>query len=107
MAIPALIVAAGLGAAGGLAHAKSAGGENDAVADLSKARITLTQAVGAAEQAGTRRTATSARRQRGHGRLGRPCYGPRIAPIRCCRMVPSQLKANTTAADGKRGVTRS
>ena len=52
--IPALIVAAGMATAGGLAFAKQAGGmENDAVADLAKAKISLNQAVTAAEtQAG-------------------------------------------------------
>lgn len=52
--IPALIVAAGLATAGGLAFAKRTGGmENDAVADLARARISLNQAVTAAEtQAG-------------------------------------------------------
>lgn len=47
--ISALIVAAGVAAAGGLAYAKSSGAENDAISDLAKAKITLTQAVGAAE----------------------------------------------------------
>lgn len=48
--IPALIVAAGVATAGGLAVAKQAGVlENDAVADLAKAKIGLVQAVGAAE----------------------------------------------------------
>lgn len=39
--IPALLVAAGIATAGGLAFAKTAGGENDAIADLAKAKITL------------------------------------------------------------------
>lgn len=50
--IPALIVAVGMATAGGLAYAKSST-ENDAIADVAKANITLVQAVGAAEaQAG-------------------------------------------------------
>lgn len=49
IAIPALIMAAGIATAGGLAFAKTSGGENDAIADLAKAKITLTQAVSAAE----------------------------------------------------------
>lgn len=48
-AISALLMAAGIATAGGLAYAKSAAGENDALADLAKAKITLTQAIGAAE----------------------------------------------------------
>lgn len=47
--ISALIMATGLAAAGGLAYAKSSDAENDAIADLEKATITLTQAVGTAE----------------------------------------------------------
>lgn len=47
--LPALLVAAGIATAGGLAFAKTAGGENDAIADLAKAKITLVQAVSAAE----------------------------------------------------------
>ena len=51
--IPALLVAAGIATAGGLAFAKTSGGENDAIADLAKAKITLVQAVSTAEaQAG-------------------------------------------------------
>lgn len=49
IAIPALIMAAGIATAGGLVFAKSGGGENDAVTDLAMAKITLTQAIGAAE----------------------------------------------------------
>lgn len=47
--VPALIVAVGVATAGGLAYAKSAEAANDAVADLAKAKITLTQAIAAAE----------------------------------------------------------
>ena len=56
--IPAAIVALGVATAGGLAFAKLAGGkENDAVADLAKAKISLSQAVSAAEtQAGGKAT---------------------------------------------------
>lgn len=44
-----LIVAAGLATAGGLAYASQAGtGTNDAITNLSKAQITLEQAVGTA-----------------------------------------------------------
>ena len=52
--IPALIVAAGVATAGGFAVAKQAGGtENDAIVELAKAKITLNQAVSAAQaQAG-------------------------------------------------------
>lgn len=48
--IPALVVAAGVATAGGLAVAKQTGVlENDAVADLAKAKIGLSQAIAAAE----------------------------------------------------------
>jgi uncharacterized membrane protein YkoI len=47
--IPALLMAAGIATAGGLAIAKNSTGDNDATADLAKARVTLVQAVGAAE----------------------------------------------------------
>ena len=47
--IPALIIAVGVATAGSLVFAKSSGAENDAIADLAKAKITLAQAVGAAE----------------------------------------------------------
>lgn len=49
ISIPALILAAGVATAGGLAYAKASGGENDAVADLAKAKVTLAQAAAAAE----------------------------------------------------------
>jgi uncharacterized membrane protein YkoI len=48
-AISSLIVASVIATAGGLAYAKSSGSENDAIADLAKAKITLSQAVTAAE----------------------------------------------------------
>ena len=65
--IPALIMAAGVATAGGLAFAKQAGGmENDAVSDLSKAKISLNQAVGAAEaQAGGKATKAELEGERG------------------------------------------
>ena len=47
--IAALILAAGAATTGGLACAMISMAEDDASADLAKARITLTQAVGAAE----------------------------------------------------------
>lgn len=48
--IPALLVAAGMATAGGLAFAKqSATMENDAVTDFAKAKISLVQAVSTAE----------------------------------------------------------
>lgn len=48
--IPACLFAAGVAAAGGLAFAKqSASAENDAVTDLANAKISLVQAVSAAE----------------------------------------------------------
>lgn len=47
---PAILLAAGVATAGGLVYAKqSTPMENDAVADLAKATINLTQAVAAAE----------------------------------------------------------
>lgn len=64
--IPALLVAAGIASAGGLALAKTSGGENDAIADLAKARITLAQAVGAAEaQAGGKASKAELEGERG------------------------------------------
>ena len=65
--IPALIVAAGLATAGGLAFAWQTGGmENDAVADLAKAKISLNQAVTAAEtQAGGKATKAALEGERG------------------------------------------
>lgn len=47
--ISVLILAAGVAIAGGLVCARISMAEDDASADLAKARITLTQAVGAAE----------------------------------------------------------
>lgn len=65
--IPALILAAGVATAGGLAYAKQSGpAENDAVRDLAKAKITLVQAVSAAEaQAGGRATKAELDGERG------------------------------------------
>lgn len=64
--IPALLVAAGIATASGLAFAKTSGGENDAIADLAKAKITLVQAVGAAEaQAGGKATRAELEGERG------------------------------------------
>jgi hypothetical protein len=42
--LPALLIAAGIATAGGLAFARTSGGENDAIADLVKTKITLVQA---------------------------------------------------------------
>ncbi|MBX3618986.1 MAG: PepSY domain-containing protein [Rhizobacter sp.] len=52
--IPALVLAAGVATAGGLAYAKQTGVTgNDAVTDLAKAKVSLVQAVNVAEaQAG-------------------------------------------------------
>lgn len=47
--IPALAAAAGIATASGMAIAKNAGAENDAVADLAKANVTIAQAIAAAE----------------------------------------------------------
>ena len=48
--IPALILAAGVATAAGLAYAKQTGSlENDAAVDLAKAKISLSQAIGSAE----------------------------------------------------------
>lgn len=64
--LPALLVAAGIATAGGLAFAKTAGGENDAIADLAKAKITLVQAVSAAEaHAGGKATKAELEGERG------------------------------------------
>jgi uncharacterized membrane protein YkoI len=49
VAIPAMIMAAAVATAGGLAFAKSSAVENDALGDLAHARITLAQAAAAAE----------------------------------------------------------
>lgn len=56
--IPALVLAAGVATAGGMAYATQSGvTQNDAVADLAKAKISLGQAVSAAEaQAGGKAT---------------------------------------------------
>jgi uncharacterized membrane protein YkoI len=65
--IPALILAAGVATAGGLAYAQQSGtAENDAVSDLATAKITLVQAVSAAEaQAGGRATKADLDGERG------------------------------------------
>lgn len=66
IALQALIMAAGVATAGGLALAKTSGGENDAVADVAKANITLTQAVSAAEaQSGGRAVKAELEGERG------------------------------------------
>ena len=66
IAIPALLMAAGIATAASLAYAKSADGENEAVADLAKAKISLTQAVGAAEaQSGGKATRAELEGERG------------------------------------------
>ena len=66
IAIPALIMAVGIATAGGLAFAKSSGEENDAIADLAKAKVTLTQAIGAAEaQSGGKATRAELESERG------------------------------------------
>jgi uncharacterized membrane protein YkoI len=66
IAIPALLVAAGIATAGGLAFAKTAGAENDAIADLAKAKIALAQAVSAAEaQTGGKATKAELEGERG------------------------------------------
>lgn len=49
LTITAFIAVIGAAVAGGLAYAKSSRAENDAIADLATAKITLTQAIGAAE----------------------------------------------------------
>jgi len=64
--ISALVMAAGIATAAGLAYAKTTSGENDAVTDLSKAKISLTQAIGAAEsQAGGKATKAELEGERG------------------------------------------
>jgi uncharacterized membrane protein YkoI len=65
--IPALVIAAGVATAAGLAFAKESGSnENDATADRAKAKISLTQAVGAAEaQAGGQATRAELDGERG------------------------------------------
>ena len=65
IALPALLAAASI-AAGGLAVARTGDSENDAIADLAKATITLTQAVSAAEaQAGGKATHAELEVERG------------------------------------------
>lgn len=64
--IPALILTAGIATAAGLAFAETNDGEHDTLADLAKAKITLTQAVGAAEaQAGGKATRAELDSERG------------------------------------------
>ena len=65
--IPALVIAAGVATAAGLAFAKGSGSnENDATVDRAKAKISLTQAVGAAEaQAGGQATRAELDGERG------------------------------------------
>lgn len=65
--VPALIIAAGVATAAGLAYAKESGStENEATADLAKARISLSQAVATAEtQAGGKATKAELDGERG------------------------------------------
>ena len=65
--IPSLIMAAGVATAGGLVYAKQAGGmDNDAISDLAKAKISLVQAIGAAEaQAAGKATKAELESERG------------------------------------------
>jgi uncharacterized membrane protein YkoI len=65
--IPALILAAGVATAGGLAYAKQSGvTDNDAVTHLAKAKVDLGQAVSAAEaQAGGKATKAELDAERG------------------------------------------
>lgn len=66
--LSAVVAAAGIAAAGSLALARAADGTNDAVVDLAKANITITQAIAAAEaQVGGR--AVSAELKSKHGAL--------------------------------------
>lgn len=66
ISVTTLLVAAGVATAGGLAFAKTTVAENDAIADLAKAKITLTQAVSAAEaQAGGKATKAELDGERG------------------------------------------
>lgn len=67
-ALPALTAAVILAVGGGVAFAKSGtvGGDNDAITDLARAKITLVQAVGAAEHhAGGRATAAELETEKG------------------------------------------
>ena len=65
--ISAVLFAAGVATAGGLVYAKEeAHGQNDAVADLVKAKISLSQAIGSAEtQAGGKATKAELEGERG------------------------------------------
>lgn len=61
-----LVVAAGVATAGGLAFAKASHGENDAVADLAKANVSLIQAITNAEaHAGGKATKAELESRRG------------------------------------------
>jgi uncharacterized membrane protein YkoI len=64
--IPALILTVGVATAGGLAYAKGGFAENDAVTDLANAKVSLAQAVSAAEaQAGGKATKAELDGERG------------------------------------------
>jgi uncharacterized membrane protein YkoI len=65
--ISAVLLAAGVATAGGLVYAKQeAPGQNDAVTDLGKAKISLSQAIGSAEaQAGGKATKAELEGERG------------------------------------------
>ena len=64
--IPALVAAVSLATAAGVVVAKNTDSENDAVMVLAKAKVSLTQAVGAAEaQAGGRATKAELESERG------------------------------------------
>ena len=76
--IPALIMAAGVATAGGLAYAQqSSTTQNDAIAELAKARISLVQAVTTAEQL-TGGRASHAELEDENGRL---VYGVEVSAI--------------------------
>lgn len=65
-ALSALLVAALLATSGGLAYARASGSENDAVAEVAKAKVSLLQAVGAAEaRAGGRAARVELESERG------------------------------------------
>ena len=113
--IPALILAAGVATAGGVAYAKqSSPAENDAVTDLAKAKITLVQAVSAAEaQAGGRATKAELDGERGtvvfdvaEGAPRQDRQGLRRQG-RCCRRqgAVQQTRSGRSWGEG-RGLTR-
>ena len=90
--IPALLLAAGIATAGGLTYAQQTATQaNDAVADIAKARITLAQAVTAAEQHGGGR-ATRAELENENGRL---VYGVEVTDA----TTTTDIKVD--ASDGK------